>query len=1198
MNSRAPLTPNDVRWLSILGVGECVCGMAVYIVALATTHGFSASILDAPPLLPSEAILAVLLGSGLLAFARGYLRVAMSLGLLAALLPVVLVVRAVLETPLPTGDLLTTLRWAIAFRTAAYITPYAAIGFSLSGVSLSLAALGWVRHWSLNVLVGIVFSTAFVPVLILITQVIPGLPSTPYHGLSLPTLAYLILTVLALIRLNRGRRLMDEALQFMAMALGMLLFIGATAVSLNLALAEANRAVQQSYETKGTIDYLVAEVARMESSARAFGLTGNQSFRERDGYHRSQILRSLADLDRETEDEPDQASRARKMRELVVQKLAQIAALEEARENGGSAAAGRFIAELPTQQTSQFVTLADEMWAVENTQLSKRNSSLAATNRTTRVRQIIGSLFALGLLGAAASLARKSAEARAAAERELRTTNSLLKATLDGTVLSVIATNPSGTIELFNAGAEQMLAYRREEVIGKATPEIIHHKDTGPERADTLSKELGEEVNPGFEALIARARSGIAEERESTYVRKDGTHLPVLVSVTALRDENEAITGFLEVALDLTERKRAEESLHATRIRLEKIFESMSEGLVLQDATGTIVECNQAAERILGLSRDQLNGRTSVDPAWHCIHEDGSFFPGTEHPVTITLHTGVPQRNVIMGVFKPDKTLTWIELNTVAIGDVGDPKRQAICSFRDITERKAAQEELLRSREFLATVTSILPGLVSYWTRDLACVFANKSHGEWFGNDASQALGLVAGDGEDSLVPRLLKGIPQSIERTITRSDGHLRETWAQYIPDFNPDHSTVRGFVVLVTDITEQKKAVHERQQLERKLQEAQKLESLGVLAGGIAHDFNNILTGVLGNASLASSDLPQSSPVQDYLEAIKKGSRQAAELCKQMLAYSGRGRFVVQNLSLNTLVEETTHLLQISISKKAVLRFDLYPSLPAVAADATQLRQVIMNLVINASEAIGDKSGVISITTGLTRVDRDYLSGTLVAPEIQDGTYVSLEVSDNGSGMSPDTQAKIFDPFFTTKFAGRGLGLAAVLGIVRGHKGTIKIYSELGRGTTFKVLLPCVSGAVVSEQPGVSSRLWQGKGLILVVDDEESVRTTAAMMLRKFGFEVTLATNGREALELFSGDPGRFTLVLMDLTMPHMDGRQAFAEMRRLKPDARIILMSGFTEQEAISQFTGKGLADFLQKPFEPDSLARVLQRSLEAS
>ena len=268
-------------------------------------------------------------------------------------------------------------------------------------------------------------------------------------------------------------------------------------------------------------------------------------------------------------------------------------------------------------------------------------------------------------------------------------------------------------------------------------------------------------------------------------------------------------------------------------------------------------------------------------------------------------------------------------------------------------------------------------------------------------------------------------------EETIVRDDGVVLEVLANAVPLRDAD-GRVCGCVATFQDLTAHKQVEEQRLKFERKLLETQKLESLGVLAGGIAHDFNNILTGILGNASLAEIELPTGSPVRDNLEQIKQSSLRAADLCKQMLAYSGKGRFLVQKLDVNRLVEETTKLLQVSISKKAVLRFNLSAVLPAIEADATQIRQVIMNVVINASEAIGGKSGVISLSTGLTRVDRAYLGGTIHAPELVTGDYVSLEISDTGCGMTPETQARIFDPFFTTKFTGRGLGLAAVLGIV----------------------------------------------------------------------------------------------------------------------------------------------------------------------
>jgi CheY-like chemotaxis protein len=310
-------------------------------------------------------------------------------------------------------------------------------------------------------------------------------------------------------------------------------------------------------------------------------------------------------------------------------------------------------------------------------------------------------------------------------------------------------------------------------------------------------------------------------------------------------------------------------------------------------------------------------------------------------------------------------------------------------------------------------------------------------------------------------------------------------------------------------------------------------------------------------------------------------------------MLAYSGKGRFVVQKLDLGQLVETTTQMLQLSISKKAVLRFQLARQLPAIEADATQIRQVIMNLVINASEAIGEDSGVIGISTGVTRVDRAYLAGMASPSEIPEGDFVYLEVSDTGCGMTPETQARIFEPFFTTKFTGRGLGLAAVLGIMRGHRGALKVYSEFGHGTTFKVLFPAVSGPLdpVPETPG-STTGRVGQGTVLVVDDEATIRTTVVRMLSHFGFEAVSASDGREALQVFRANPGRFDVVLLDLTMPYLDGEQTFAELRRLRPDMRVVLMSGFSQQEALLRFTGKGLANFLQKPFGFEALREVLQ------
>ena len=397
--------------------------------------------------------------------------------------------------------------------------------------------------------------------------------------------------------------------------------------------------------------------------------------------------------------------------------------------------------------------------------------------------------------------------------------------------------------------------------------------------------------------------------------------------------------------------------------------------------------------------------------------------------------------------------------------------------------------------------------------------------------------------------------------------------------------------------DVTERKREEEERALIERRLQETQKLESLGVLAGGIAHDFNNLLTSVLGNASLARLELPPESPAQESLAQIETGAQRAAELCKQMLAYSGRGRFVVRRLDLSAVVRDSTEIIQLSISKKAVLKFALAKDLPAIAADATQLRQIVMNLVINASDAIAEKSGVIAVSTGVMHADRAYLTETHLAPGIAEGRYVFLEVSDNGAGMSAETKARIFDPFFTTKFAGRGLGLAAVLGIVRGHRGALKVYSEPGRGTTFKLLLPCAEGpAEELPAPADDGAAWRGSGLVLVIDDEETVRAVSARMLTMMGFEPLLAVNGREGADLFASRAGEIAAVMLDLTMPVLDGTATLTELRRLRADVPVLLMSGFTEHDAVDRFAGKGLAGFLQKPFKSDELRAALRAMFE--
>ncbi len=371
-------------------------------------------------------------------------------------------------------------------------------------------------------------------------------------------------------------------------------------------------------------------------------------------------------------------------------------------------------------------------------------------------------------------------------------------------------------------------------------------------------------------------------------------------------------------------------------------------------------------------------------------------------------------------------------------------------------------------------------------------------------------------------------------------------------------------------------------------KLEHTQRLESLGVLAGGIAHDFNNLLTAILGNAGLARRKIDRKSPAIQMLDNIETASERAAALCKQMLAYSGKGKFVVEAINLTELIEEMMKLLEVSMQKNIVMRLNLSKQLPLIEADASQMQQVIMNLVINASEAIENKSGSVTIHTGVVDMDDDYIQTTYMDDKLLPGRYIAIEVSDTGCGMDDHTKKHLFDPFFTTKFTGRGLGMSAILGIVRGHKGAIKLYSEVGKGTTFKILFPCSEYAENKHKEALTNHpTRQGFGTILIVDDEETIRATAGMMLEDIGFTIITANDGVEGVEVFREKQAEIRAVLLDMTMPRMNGEEVFREIRMMQPDIKVILSSGYNEQDATNRFAGKGLAGFIQKPYSLSAL-----------
>jgi PAS domain S-box-containing protein len=431
-------------------------------------------------------------------------------------------------------------------------------------------------------------------------------------------------------------------------------------------------------------------------------------------------------------------------------------------------------------------------------------------------------------------------------------------------------------------------------------------------------------------------------------------------------------------------------------------------------------------------------------------------------------------------------------------------------------------------------------------------------------------------------------------EWEITRKDGTKRfisiSTSAVVSQDGTPH------VLALMHDLTDRKRAEEERQQLEAQMQHVQKLESLGVLAGGIAHDFNNLLMTILGNTELALGELPERSPARTYLESVESASNRAADLCKQMLAYAGKGRFIVEPIDLNALVQNMIRILTVSVSKKAQLRCELADSLPIIDGDAAQLDQVLMNLVTNASDALQGKAGSITIRTGAALFDRNELWGESLEEVPEESRCVFLEVEDTGCGMSRDVRERIFDPFFSTKFTGRGLGLAAVLGIVRGHRGAIKVTSKPGRGTLIRVLLPVArENEKHREESPIDSSDWTGSGTVLIVDDEEPVRLVCSEMIRKLGFGVLTAQNGRLAVELYRRHRGEIRCVLLDLTMPEMDGEETYRELIALDPGVCVLLSSGYEEEQVLERFDAGSPLGFIQKPYRFDSLRNRLRSVL---
>ncbi|MFN7996080.1 MAG: PAS domain S-box protein [Bryobacteraceae bacterium] len=764
-------------------------------------------------------------------------------------------------------------------------------------------------------------------------------------------------------------------------------------------------------------------------------------------------------------------------------------------------------------------------------------------------------------------------------EQELRKSEKRFRALIEHSFDAICLLNAEGNVVYASPSAERIVGFRAEELAGRNAFELI-----APEDRPYVRQRLGELLLRPGETLTLQMR----------VMRKQGDYIwTEHVGTNLLREDS---VGALVINFrDITQRKRYEQMLHENEelaqqelAELEHIYNTAPVGLCLLGTDLRYRRINERLAAMNGLAAGEHLGRTVADvapesapflmPLLERIIESGRPLLNWQFRIS---KSGGMDRDFLASYY-PVKASSGKTLGVAGV-------------VQEITELKRIERALRDSEQrFRALIENSADGFVLLdadgKVRYSGPTILGYENQPFTGRDIFEIMHPDDRRALRSIFVELLTnpGKARMIEFRMRHSNGSWLSIEAM-AKNLLSD-PVIAGIVVNYRDVTERKR-------LEEQLRQAQKLESIGVLAGGVAHDFNNLLTGVLGNASLALDTLGADHPARQYIEDVRQATESAAHLTRQLLAYSGKGRFVLQPVGLSELAREISSLVRTSIPKNVQLRLDLAPDLPPVEGDPGQIQQLVMNLVINGAEAIGEKSpGSVLVKTSLQLADEEYVRTTFEAAEIPPGSYVSLEVQDDGEGMDSDTQSKIFDPFFTTKFSGRGLGLSAVLGIVRGHKGAIKVSSSPGEGTLFKVLLPAVSRpAAVPLHPELNEDL-RGTGTILVVDDEEIVRRTARSALERQGYSVVLAETGAEAVEIFRWRRNEIRVVLLDLTMPGPDGEATFEQLRRLKRDVKVLLSSGYSELEAIERFDGKGLAGFIQKPYTSAQLAQKIKIALK--
>ena len=783
----------------------------------------------------------------------------------------------------------------------------------------------------------------------------------------------------------------------------------------------------------------------------------------------------------------------------------------------------------------------------------------------------------------------RDVDARKAAESALQTSEEryqgLFLHSPDAIFWIGVESDGTFVVESINPAQEAQLGIKAQDITGKPLQSV-------------LPAELAEQITNRYRECVLSGQPVTYDEQVDL-----GAGLRYFqTQLVPIRDASGRIHRLAGTSKDVTARRTAEESLHASQEMFRAIFDQAFQLVGLLDTEGTLLQVNKTSLDFLGISEAQVIGRPFWETPWWGDSE-------TEQArLRAAVHQAAEGHLVRFETTHTDHQgkIHNIDFSLKPFIDPEGNVRLLIPEGRDITERKQT-EESIREREQLFRLLFECSGDANLLLDDSLFVDCNDATLRLLGATSKEE---VLNTHPSELSPEFQpdgRASREKAEAMITMAFrlGSMRFEWLHQKLDKTLLPVDVmltavpwKGKWILHTawrDLTEYKRAEEERQSLEGQMQQTQRLDSLGVLAGGIAHDFNNLLTALLGNLNLAHMSLAEDSPAASYLDSAESTVLRASELTKQMLAYSGKGRFVVKLHDLNKVVQEMAHLLQVSIPKKISLIQHLAYELPPIEADGAQIQQVILNLVTNAADAIGSQEGIITLSTQRVEFDAPTLARSFPGQNLASGPYVSLEVRDTGCGILPETMARIFEPFFTTKPTGRGLGLSAMLGILRGHHAGIQIQSKVGAGSTFTLIFRAQEGTVETvPKPAIQTTVGAHE-IILVVDDEPTILETTQAALEGMGYQVLLANDGLEAVELFRARHAEIALVVMDLTMPRMDGREAFEAMLMLKPNARIVLTSGYSEQESVHQMLGRGLAGFLPKPYPIAALRKIVQDSL---